>query len=75
MRTDATGRELSASQSTIADAYDALVGVLREHRDELAPFEERGVLAAVVRLWHVLDGLDCDPEPIDDLELPAAPRG
>ena len=67
MRTDVHGNDLTPAQSHLLDCYDTLVAVLTDHRDELAPFEERGALQALVALWHVADGLDCDPPQLYEL--------
>ena len=41
--------------------------VLQEHREELAPFEERNALKALSALWQVMNGLDMDPGQVYDV--------
>ncbi len=53
--------DLSAAQQKLVDCYRSLVDVLTEHREELAPFEERNALKATAALWQVMNGLDLDP--------------
>lgn len=52
---------LSAAQQRLVDCYESLVTLLSEHRDELAPFEERNAMKATAALWQVVNGLDLDP--------------
>ena len=61
--------DLSAPQRTLVDCYQSLVAVLTEHRDELAPFEERNALKATAALWQVMNGLDLDPGHLYELGL------
>lgn len=51
---------LSAPQQQLVDSYRTLVGVLEEHGDELAPFEQRNALKATAALWQIVNGLDLD---------------
>jgi hypothetical protein len=53
--------ELSPTQRELVDCYQRLVTILSEHRDELAPFEERNAAKATAALWQVVNGLDLDP--------------
>jgi hypothetical protein len=64
---NAMGVELTPAQAEIVRCYESLVRVLREHRGELAPFEERNALKAVAALWQVANGLDMDPGQIYDI--------
>ena len=57
---DATGRELGAPQQALIGCYDELARILLDHREELAPFEERNALKALAALWQVANGLDMD---------------
>jgi hypothetical protein len=41
--------------------------VLRDHRDDLAPFAERNALKALAALWQVANGLDQDPGQLYEL--------
>ena len=61
------GQELSAAQVELVSAYEALLRALRDHRAELAPFEERNALKALAVLWQVMNGLDMDPGQLYDL--------
>ncbi len=56
-----TSRDLSAAEQRLADCYHLLTTVLSEHRDELAPYQERNALKAVAALWQVMNGLDMEP--------------
>ena len=55
-----TGEDLNRAQQELMACYDRLVAVLTNHRDELAPYEERNTLKAVAALWQVMNGLDMD---------------
>jgi len=59
--------ELTEAQQALVSCYETLVATLREHRGRLAPFEERNAIKAVAALWQVMNGLDMDPAPIDDI--------
>ena len=59
--------DLSAPQQQLVDCYRSLVQLLSEHRDALAPFEERNALKATAALWQVVNGLDLDPGHLYDL--------
>ena len=66
-RKNAMGETLTPAQEELAACYDRLVAVLRDHRAELAPFEERNAVKAVAALWQVMNGLDLDPGQLDDI--------
>jgi hypothetical protein len=51
----------------LVECYRGLVDVLENHRDELAPFEERNALKALAALWQVMNGLDQDPGNLYEL--------
>lgn len=53
--------ELNEGERRLVDCYRGLVEVLTDHRDDLAPFEERNALKATAALWQVMNGLDQDP--------------
>jgi hypothetical protein len=55
------GEELNEGQMKLVGAYRLLQNVLMGHRDELAPYEERGATKAFAALWQVMNGLDMDP--------------
>ncbi|MEA2488169.1 MAG: hypothetical protein QOF16_1823 [Actinomycetota bacterium] len=57
---NAIGQELSAAQEELVACYDRLAHVLADHRDDLAPFEQRNALKALAALWQVANGLDMD---------------
>jgi len=61
------GVELTAPQEALVECYQTLERVLREHRDELAPFEERNAIKALAALWQVANGLDMEPGQVYDL--------
>ncbi|HEV2755174.1 MAG TPA: hypothetical protein VG318_05285 [Actinomycetota bacterium] len=60
---------LSPAQRELVACYQSLVRVLSEHRDELAPFEERNALKAAAALWQVMNGLDLDPGHVYELGI------
>ncbi len=57
---NATGQQLNEAQEELVSCYDRLARVLRDRRNELAPFEERNALKALAALWQVTNGLDMD---------------
>jgi hypothetical protein len=59
--------DLPAPQQGLVDCYQSLVRILSEHREALAPFEERNALKATAALWQVVNGLDLDPGHLYDL--------
>jgi hypothetical protein len=61
------GDELNEAQEKLVEAYRLLCNVLMGHREELAPYEERGATKALASLWQVMNGLDMDPGQIYDL--------
>jgi hypothetical protein len=60
---------LSPAQRELVGCYQSLVRVLSEHRDDLAPFEERNATKAAAALWQVMNGLDLDPGHVYELGL------
>lgn len=64
---NALDRELAAHQAELVECYRKLEGILRDHRDDLAPFEERNALKALAALWQVMNGLDMEPDQLYDL--------
>lgn len=52
---------LSQPEMALVECYEKLAVVLRDHRDELTPFEERNSIRALAALWQVMNGLDLDP--------------
>ena len=67
MTQNAIGQDLNAAQQELMDCYDRLASLLRDRRDELAPFEERNALKALSALWQVANGLDTDPGHLYDM--------
>ncbi|MGH2652764.1 MAG: hypothetical protein ACRDHV_00200 [Actinomycetota bacterium] len=59
--------ELNEGERMLVDCYQTLVTVLRDHRDDLAPFAERNALKALAALWQVANGLDQDPGQLYEL--------
>jgi hypothetical protein len=53
--------ELNEAERTLIECYRSLEDVLGNHRDELAPFEERNATKALAALWQIANGLDQDP--------------
>ena len=58
---------MNEGERKLVECYRSLVDVLENHRDELAPFEERNALKAVAALWQVMNGLDQDPGNLYEL--------
>ena len=56
--------ELNDAEARLVDCYRALVAVLSEQRDQLAPYQERNALKATAALWQVMNGLDLEPGQI-----------
>ena len=59
--------ELTPAQQGLADCYDKLLTLVREHAGELAPFEERNAKKALACLWQIMNGLDLDPDQLYDI--------
>ncbi len=57
---NATRQDLSPAQEELIACYDRLARLVSDHRDKLAPFEERNALKALAALWQVANGLDMD---------------
>ena len=60
MTDEQTTGELNAAQASLIECYDTLARVLADHKDELAPFEERNALKALAALWQIANGLDME---------------
>jgi hypothetical protein len=58
---------VNEGERKLVECYRSLVDVLENHRDELAPFEERNALKALAALWQVMNGLDQDPGHLYEL--------
>jgi len=61
------GVELSAAEDKLVACYRDLADLLENHRDELAPFEERNAIKALSALWQAMNGLDLDPGQVYEL--------
>lgn len=60
-------RDSTQARSLLVECYSNLEKVLRDHRDELAPFEERNALKAVGALWQIVNGLEVAPYQLYDV--------
>jgi hypothetical protein len=58
---------VNEGERKLVECYRGLVDVLENHRDELAPFEERNALKALAALRQVMNGLDQDPGNVYEL--------
>jgi hypothetical protein len=58
---------VNEGERKLVECYRGLVDVLENHREELAPFEERNALKALAALWQVMNGLDEDPGNVYEL--------
>ena len=63
----ASDKDLNEAQMGLVTAYRTIEAVLRDRREELAPFEERNAVKALAALWQVMNGLDLDPGQVYDL--------
>ena len=59
--------DLTPGEQALAECYRTLEAALREHGEDLAPFERRNALKALAALWQVMNGLDMDPGQLYDL--------
>lgn len=59
--------DLNDAEAELVECYQQLARVLRDQRDELAPFAERNALKALAALWQVTNGLDREPGQVYDL--------
>jgi hypothetical protein len=62
-----TAARLNEGERKLIGCFETLVEVLRDHRDDLAPFEERNATKAVGALWQVANGLDAAPGQLYDI--------
>ncbi len=53
--------QLNDAQRTLVDSYRLIAYTLENHREDLAPFEERNAVKALGALWQVMNGLDLEP--------------
>ena len=67
MTSRGTVGELNEAERALVDCYQTLARVLREHKADLAPFEERNAVKALAALWQVMNGLDLEPGQVYDL--------
>ena len=67
MTRNAIGVELNPAEEKLALCYRSLAELLENHRDELAPFEERNAVKALAALWQAMNGMDLDPGQVYDL--------
>ena len=58
---------MNTGERELVEAYETLKRALTEHRDDLAPFEERNAMKALAALWQVVNGLDLDPGQLYDV--------
>jgi hypothetical protein len=58
---------LNDAERALVDCYRSLERVLRDQRDQLAPFAERNAVKALAALWQAMNGLDQDPGQVYDL--------
>jgi hypothetical protein len=58
---NAAGIELNDAEVRLVECYRSLVSLLTEHRDQLAPYQERNALKAVASLWQIMNNLEMEP--------------
>ncbi len=62
-------QELSEAEKGLVDVYHNLLGILRDHRGELQPFEDCNARKALGTLWQIVNGLDLDPDQLYDIHV------
>jgi hypothetical protein len=58
---------LTPPELELVDLYERLSALLRDHREELAPFAERNAIKALACLWQIANGLDRNPGQLYEL--------
>jgi hypothetical protein len=61
MTTNSAGVELTEAEEKLVACYHSLALILTEHREELAPYQERNALKALAALWQIMNNLDMEP--------------
>jgi hypothetical protein len=67
MSDTSAGTNLNEAERALVESYRGLERLLRNHRDQLAPFAERNATKALAALWQVMNGLDQDPGQVYEL--------
>ena len=55
------GVRLSDAEFQLVEVYERLEAILRDHGEDLAPYQVRNATKALAALWQVMNGLDMDP--------------
>ncbi len=63
------GRELSQYEQKIAEVYENLLGVVRDHGQEMQPFAACNARKALGALWQIANGMDLDPDQLYDIHV------
>lgn len=64
---NALGKELTEAEAQLWECFQNLHRLVRDHGDELEPFEERNALKALAALWQVANGLGMEPPQLYDV--------
>ena len=55
------GVRLSDAEFQLVEVYERLEAILRDHGEDLAPYQVRNATKALAALWQGMNGLDMDP--------------
>lgn len=59
--------ELTHHEKELVEVYDRLAEILKDHGEDLAPFQRANATKALGALWQIANGLDHDPGNVYDL--------
>jgi hypothetical protein len=59
--------ELTHHEQELIEVYDRLAQIVKDHGDELAPFQRANATKALAALWQIANGLDRDPGNVYEL--------
>jgi hypothetical protein len=59
--------ELTQGEQELLEPYERLLGVLRQHGDELPPYAQRNAIKALAALWQVANGAGAQPGQVYDV--------
>ena len=62
-------KELTHHEQELIEVYERLAAILKDHGEELAPFERANATKALAALWQIANGLDRDPGNVYDVQV------
>jgi len=62
-------QELSETEEGLFKVYQDLLKILKDHSEELQPFEDCNARKAISALWQIVSGLDLDPDQLYDIHV------